>query len=93
METIQVPTGLAGTVLSTAAGMATAPAEESPDQFYTRVALIFAELSISRPSDTTTALAELADVPFTTAVSWVRKSRERGYLPKSGRQKKGESNA
>lgn len=64
---------------------------ETADVFYRRVALYFRELEFTRPDDPTQALAELADVPFTTAVHWVRVCRDRGILPKSKRQMKGQS--
>lgn len=59
---------------------------EPMDQFLKRVALVFRQLQKTNLPNTTTALADLADVPFTTAVFWVREARKRGYLPESRRQ-------
>lgn len=65
--------------------------DESSEDFYRRVALCYRELEFRRPHDPTQALAELAEVPFTTAVHWVRVCRDRKLLPKSKRQTKGQS--
>lgn len=65
---------------------------ESKTEFLKFVAMTFRDLEAQRPSDTTKALAEVADVPFTTAVNWVRECRNAQLLPKSKRQMKGQSN-
>lgn len=59
--------------------------DESFDDFLVRVADTFRVLERTRPHSTR-ALAELADVPYTTAVNWVRKARDKGLLPRSRRQ-------
>lgn len=64
---------------------------DSRRAFLEFVAATFRDLEAHRPSDTTKALAELADVPFTTAVNWVRECRAAQLLPKSKRQTKGQS--
>lgn len=65
---------------------------DSRRSFLEFVAATFRDLEAYRPSDTTKALAEVADVPFTTAVNWVRECRSAELLPKSKRQMKGQSN-
>lgn len=60
----------------------------SADQFYRQVADVFNDLQPAHARNTTTALAELAGVPFTTAVHWVREARKRDYLPRSNRQQR-----
>lgn len=65
---------------------------DSADDFYQAVAGAYQMVQPWYPQRTTARIAELAvpQVPFTTAVHWVREARKRGYLPKSSRQTKGE---
>ena len=67
--------------------------KESPDDFYRRVASVYTALQRTNRGKPTSALAEVADVKFTTAVHWVREARKRGYLDLSRRQRtaRGES--
>lgn len=60
---------------------------EALEDFLARVAQTFLALEHSRPNDTTKALAAHANVPFTTAVNWIRQCRDRQLLPKSRRQR------
>lgn len=59
---------------------------QSADEFFAVTAQLFTLLTELHPKGTTKALAEYADVPFTTAVRWVRECRDRGLLPKSSKQ-------
>ena len=59
---------------------------ETPNEFYVRVAQTFMDLEAFKPQGPTKALGELAGVPFTTAVNWVRECRNRGLLSPSRRQ-------
>lgn len=60
---------------------------ETPDDFYKRVATVYGQLSLTNLGNTTSALAEMAEVPFSTAVHWVREARKRGHLDLSRRQR------
>lgn len=56
------------------------------DAWYASTADLFRALAVMDPAKPTSALALFCDVPFTTAVRWVRVCRDRDLLPQSARQ-------
>lgn len=53
--------------------------DESPDDFYARVADFYLR-AMASSGEPTKMLATVADVPKTTAARWVREARARGHL-------------
>jgi hypothetical protein len=54
--------------------------DEMPDSFYRRVANFY-KATMETGGKPTTAIAESAGVPKTTAARWVREARQRNFLP------------
>lgn len=59
--------------------------EETTDEWYANTAALYRHIEALQPAPTK-ALADYCEVPFTTAVRWVRQCRDRGLLPRSSKQ-------